>query len=751
MKDTLGRYVIVNKSFCEYFGLKEDQILGRTDRELFNEKLAIQLREADLEILVSRTSKEYSETLSRSGGDQRQFLINRFPLMDSSDKNPYAVGAVAVDVSNQVQVQNSLIASENRYRSIVEDRFVFVCRHKPDGNLTYTNTSFANQFGPLYESKLGEKFEKIVAQLDLAKVKREIASISPAHPLVQYEHRVATEIDSQFTWIRWIHRGIFDGQGQISEYQAVGFDVTESQVKTQELLERDSTYSSVFDNTVDFISIYRVEKDDFILESLNQSAAKGSSSSALIGQKLSQFVSTEAAEKTLKHFKKARDYRISEVYEEELLTPYGSKCFSTTIVPIPGVDNRIEKLAAISRDVSAAKRIETELRKAKNDAEVANKSKSDFLASMSHELRTPLNVVIGMSQLLLDTPLDNEQSSYLGSVYRSGKVLLTLIEDILDVAKIEAGKVSLDAISFNPAEVITEVIDLFSPQARDKGVQLIGELSNEVETYVIGDPARLHQVLLNLVGNALKFTDKGQVKIEAKARFDSTKETQLLEVKVHDTGIGIPKEAHHRLFQRFSQIDSGNSRRYGGSGLGLVISKHLVSMMNGVIDFESRQGHGSTFQVTIPLPVSKFQEPRKNSASLKNSFGLHPMPIRSMKILAVDDSEDSRAVIGHFLRKLGQDVTLSSGGYDALQKISATRFDLVLMDIQMPDIDGYEVTSRIRSLHPDHSRVPVIALTANAMTGDSKKAFDAGMDDYITKPIHIDALKALLKKWVDRV
>lgn len=749
LKDSVGRYILVNQAFCDLFQLTQEQLIGKTDRDLFSDSLASQFREADLDVFVTRLPRERQETVTDGFGRKRYLLIRRFPLMTVDGKSPYALGAVATDVTQQVEAQQELKVSENRYRAIVEDRFVFVARHKPDGTLTYTNVSFVNQFGKTFENSQDSKFEQIVAEVDRPRVSNELMAISKENPLVQYEHRVVGKA-AQPIWVRWLHRGIFNESGQIIEYQAVGFDVTESRLKTDHLLERDSIYSQVFDHTVDFLSIYRVDGQEFVLESYNRSAgrAKGRNYTEMIGQNLREFVDPEKLEQVIALYQKTLRSRQTEVFEEQIETPNGTRYFSTTLIPVPGQSGAIERIAAISRDITSQKRIELDLRRAKDEADVANRSKSDFLASMSHELRTPLNVVIGMSQLLGDTQMTSEQQSFVGSIYRSGKVLMTLIEDVLDVSKIEAGKVKLDSISFCPATVIEEVIEFFMMQARDKGIELTAQLASETRHYAIGDPARLRQILVNLVSNALKFTDHGEVTIVAQGSLQRHRNEMILTIAVKDTGIGIDEASHSRLFQRFSQVDSGNSRKYGGTGLGLMITKNLTQMMNGSIDFESKFGKGSTFRVVIPLVLSNHQGPTMNQDHLidwpqKNA--------RPLKILAVDDSTDSRSVIGLFLQKLGHDTTLAQGGYEALTKIEQDQFDLVLMDIQMPDMDGYEVTAKIRQLPDPKKKIPVIALTANAMAGDAKRAFDSGMDDYITKPIQLTSLKDLLAKWSTRV
>jgi CheY-like chemotaxis protein len=292
-------------------------------------------------------------------------------------------------------------------------------------------------------------------------------------------------------------------------------------------------------------------------------------------------------------------------------------------------------------------------------------------------------------------------------------------------------------------------MDLFRQQAKEKGLLLTADMDANVNRLVIGDPARIRQILVNLVNNALKFTDKGQVTLKVTSKIEKGAEENLLHFSVKDTGIGIPEEAHKLLFQRFSQVGTGNARKYGGSGLGLLISKQLVQMMNGSIGFESQPGQGSTFWFHLPLALSNHvntAQPLSPTQKISETNGTKPL-----RILAVDDNSDSRSLLSLLLKKMGHNVTVAQDGPDALSQLNQDSYDLVLMDIQMPGMDGYEATHQIRTMVNGKSSIPVIALTANAMAGDSEKAFKAGMDDYITKPIHLDALKNLLAKWSQKI
>ena len=755
LKDAFGRYLLVNETFTKFFSLQESDIIGKTDRELFSDGPAVQSREFDVEVLVTRSVRKSRQSLVNSVGEVHHFSTSRFPLLDKTGNQAYAVGTVAIDVTAEVEAQKELEQSQSRYRAIVDDQAVFVVRHDKDGRFTFVNRPFTEHFGA--ERKyLGQPFDLIVAAGDKKKVHEAIGTISLQAPISQFEHRVELRVEQGAAnaprWVRWIHRGIFDQEGVLQEYQTVGFDVTEMRSRTDELVERDAILSSVFDHTVDFLSVYRVKGNEFFLESFNKTTAQafGGTSHQMVGRSLKELVSGPHYSEVREKYARCVSTKASQVFDEQIEIPGGIRYFATTLVPIPGENGEVERVAATSRDVSIYKKIENDLRRAKEDADLANKSKSDFLASMSHELRTPLNVVLGMSQLLSDSELTTEQLSYVKSVHRSGRLLLNLIEDVLDVAKIEAGAVTLEAVVFDPIEVLQEALEMFSIQAKEKKIELKIECDFDGQLSVIGDPARLRQIAVNLLSNAVKFTDVGSVTLSINLEFNASQTEANFKFAVTDTGIGIPDDAHKRLFKRFSQIDSGNARRYGGTGLGLMISKQLVTLMGGSIGMLNNKGAGSQFCVIVPFRISK------NRAALADAPRVEILRDREikftpLKVLAVDDSDDSRSLIGLFLKKLGYEHELASGARDAIMKIGRGDFDIVLMDIQMPEMDGYEVTKLIRTREDGKSKIPIVALTANAMSGDSDRAFTAGMDDYLTKPIDIEGLKDLLLRWGSRL
>ena len=539
-----------------------------------------------------------------------------------------------------------------------------------------------------------------------------------------------------------------DTFGAIIGYLLIGTDntarklVEEEQKKSDQRLRDQQFYTrSLIESNID--ALMTTDPAGIITDVNKQmEALTGCTRDELIGAPFkSYFTDPERAEAGIKRVlseKSLTDYELTARARDgkQTIVSYNATTFYDRNRTLQGV-------FAAARDVTEGKRVEMELKQAKVAAESASRTKSDFLASMSHEIRTPMNAIIGIADLLAKTTLTSEQDKYVQIFRRAGDNLLNLINDILDLSKVEASQLELERTGFSLDDHIEIVMEMVEPKAREKGLRLTHEFADNVPRQLIGDPTRLRQVLLNLLGNAIKFTESGEVSLRIKVNSDSSIPASLKFI-VSDSGIGIPAEKLDQVFERFIQADTSTTRRFGGSGLGLTISKRLVELMGGRIWVESEVEKGSMFAFAVPFEIWL----GANRSDVEETGAAEDVPLAALRILLAEDSPDNCTITMAYLEETPYTIDIAETGAMACKMFIAGDYDLVLMDRQMPVLDGLAATRTIRAWEQAEGRkaVPIIALTASALKGDREMCLAAGCTAFLTKPIRQDVLLQAIKE-----
>jgi PAS domain S-box-containing protein len=457
----------------------------------------------------------------------------------------------------------------------------------------------------------------------------------------------------------------------------------------------------------------------------------------LLNQNLFEFINPI----TLSTFKKRFAESVRKPYNEAVEFEFICSNKSPKYLEFNSINlkqkEKLEGLILDCRDISERKRGAAELLR-------AQKAKEQFLANISHEIRTPINGIAGMAELLSQNPTEEDKVAYLSAIRSAADNLKVIINDILDLASIESGKLKFENIGFNPKDLLSSLIGTFAVQAREKGIGLRLNVDEEANTILVGDPVRLNQILINLIANALKFTHQGHIQIDCLIEKKHRRKFDML-FRVSDTGIGIRKDKLETIFESFSQADESVTRKYGGTGLGLTIVRQLADLQHGKIDVKSTEDQGSVFSVHIPYSIGSSEDIAGSSKS--SMISSHRQSLRNMNVLLVEDNDINRLYASSILKSWDCTLDMAENGYVALEKIKNNSFDVVLMDIQMPVMDGFEATKAIRMGDGSKSKVPIIALTANATRKDIEKCLDAGMNDCIPKPFAPEDLFRVLFKY----
>jgi len=657
-----------------------------------------------------------------------------------------------------------------------------------DGIVRRVNPQYARLLGLERVQVLGRHCEEFAPADQREKYNQQRArSISGEAALPAYQREY--ERPDQSRVVLEIHEELLaDREGRTAGLRMAAVDVTQRKKSDEQAFQVATELRALFQAFPDFF--LRIDREGMVLEAKGgQKSDQFLAAAKFTGRKLRDVLPAEAAEQFALAQERARNTKAMAIVEFASGDAEERQIYEMRVL---GLD--WEQWIAVIRNITARKADETKLKEYAQELERKNEQteaalltareatelKSRFMANISHEIRTPMNGVLGMTELLLNTPLKPEQQEFAESIKRSATSLLSLINDVLDLSRMEAGKLKVEQVPFSLKTILEETSLLFTLQARAKDLEFVTDFAANVPAAAIGDGLRLRQVLNNLLGNAIKFTDAGRIGLGAAVSREAAGSIEL-RFTVHDTGIGISENDQTRIFERFVQADTSSTRKYGGTGLGLAICKELVELLGGDIGVESQPDRGSRFWFTVTLgrvahgvveKESKTAVPVKVAAptipaSVKVNIPTAPAPAASVakgdrlatltaafkgrkpRILLAEDNEINQRITMRLLEKLGAAAEAVVNGKLAVELISKKRYDLIFMDCQMPEMDGFEATAVIRNRERDSDhKTPICALTANAMEGDREKCLAAGMDDYVCKPVSVEKLQAAIERWV---
>jgi PAS domain S-box-containing protein len=736
--DAQLRYVYCNPAITEKLGLDPHQLLGKTFLDFAaSEERAIQKSLFDDLIAHPHAFRCVQQRRLHRDGSVRVLEASGVPILDAAGRCSGYRG-ITRDITARKRAEEQLQRSETRFRDLVENTSDMIWELDAQARYVYCSPAVGEMLGQEQSEMLGKQF------LDFAvgeerKLQQSLQNDFEAHPrLFQRQELRRLHRDGSVRVLEASGVPIFDVAGRCSGYRGITRDITARKRAEEQLQRSETRFRDLVENTSDLIW----EVDAQMRHAYCSPATMelfGLEPQQLLGQTPLDFAAPEeqAVRRPLQEDLRAHPRPFCGLEQKRVHRDGSVRVLEASGVPIFDAAGRFAGYRGISRDITARKRAEEELRAAMVAAEAADRAKSEFLATISHEIRTPMNGIIGMNELLLGTSLSSEQRSYGEALQVSSEALLAILNDVLDLSRIEAGKLELESIPCDLLACLEEVEDLLAVNAHARHLELALLFGQNVPRRVIADPDRIRQVLLNLVSNAIKFTERGSVWIEV-ACVQQSEAHATVRMTVFDTGIGIPPDKLRLVFARFTQGDSSTTRRYGGTGLGLAIVKRLVERMNGSIQVASQPGEGSAFALTLSLPLDPGPEPEP----------VAPAHLQGTRVLIVDDCAINRIVFLDLCLRWGMRPDEASGGAEALRMAAAAvhagaSYRAILLDSNMPEMDGADVARRLRA-SAEGGESAIVMATSSAQVGEADRFRTAGCNGYLVKPIKSGLLQAAL-------
>ena len=751
LKDADGVYLSCNPAFEQFFGVKQADIVGKTDFDFVAREQADLFRKHDLEAIAADGPSVQDKWLDSVTGDRQGLFETTKTPMFASDGTLIGVLGVAHDITERKRAEETL-AQAQHFRGMFEHAADTILLISLDGFVRIANPAGCRMYGYAFDELVGKHRNELTDGLSDEDFAWACAKIQAGHNYVT--EAVHLRSDGAMFPVE-LHLAPFSYQGE-TVMLCVVVDITKQKQMAEALRLSEEKYRVLLDQSSDSIfSFYPDGRYSYVNAAFARAFDK--TPADIIEKTVWDVFPKDEADKRFNGVRAIFEQGIERVFEVRVPTTRGDRFMITTAKPIFNEQGKVTRVICSSKDI-------TERKLAEQAAHTANQAKSEFLANMSHEIRTPMNGVIGMVDILQKTPLLPEQQRMLGVIAQSSMGLLQILNDILDFSKIEAGKLEVESIPTNVREVAEGAVHLMESIANAKAIELSAVVAPELPAWMLCDPVRLRQVLLNLLGNAVKFTRniQGQaarvlLRVEPCALAQGAPGLRL---SVQDNGIGMNPDVVAKLFQPFTQADESTSRKFGGTGLGLSISQHLVELMHGHITVQSTPGVGSEFVVELPLhpcepghaqPQGHPQSGGHRQVERRTGAPTAEQAAQTRRlVLLAEDNETNREVIQEQLRLLGYTCEKAEDGAIALRMWQASpgRYALLLTDCHMPNMDGFELTAAIRAAEPPGMRLPIIAITANAMQGEAQRCRERGMDDYLSKPLRLTELGPMLAKWL---
>ncbi|MBC5773517.1 PAS domain S-box protein [Pontibacter sp. KCTC 32443] len=731
VKDGEGRFILANKAVADLFEIPLDRLMveqgdhlyvNPEDRDLFIQN--------DKRVILENREFVTEERFTKPDGQLFWFKTIKRPLV-TSDGQVHVLG-ISTDITAQHLASKQLEKSEELHRLLSENSKDVISLHELDGRYIYISKGVEEMLGYTVSEVIGNVPKHLIYHADLKQLYKAFDEVLKYKRNITVEHRLARKNGTNF-WVETNLKPILDSEGNVVKIQSSARDITLRRKNAEALKTSEKKYRDLINYSQAYICTHDL---DGIVLSVNPYLINmlGYSEDEMVGKPLNCFFPEAHRDNFGDYVARFQESNIVDgvlcILNKENQERY--LYYQNYKVEEPGMAPYI---IGIAQDITDRMLTEQELKNAKEAAEETARVKENFLANMSHEIRTPMNGILGMAGLLQKTKLDDVQSNYLKIIKQSADNLLVVINDILDIAKIEAGKMELEQIPFNLSDTIRNSFQTLNYKAEEKEISYTLDQLELSQPMLLGDPYRLNQVLLNLLNNAIKFTDEGCVKLTCQVLQESDSDISL-EFAVQDTGIGIPEAKQQIIFEGFTQAYSSTTRKYGGSGLGLSICKNLIEMQSGRIWVESNEGQGSVFKFTITYPKSELTE---QTGLTKTEINYNSLS--RLHVLIAEDNEVNIFLAQSILEDWKFKVDVAHNGREAVELAEANSYDIILMDIQMPELSGLDATQKIRS-NSDKAKanVPIIALTANALKGDAEKYLNAGMNDYISKPFEEELL-----------